>query len=55
MDGLVKFLKANGFDDAEILMAEVEWFLDEPAVFFEMTAEERAAMLSRMDAALAEL
>ena len=55
MDGLVTFLKANGFDDAEILMAEVEWFLDEPAVFFKMTPDEREALLKRMDAALAAL
>jgi len=53
MDGLIAFLNDNGVDDAGALMAEIEWFLDDPALFFEMTATERAAFMNRMDEALA--
>ena len=55
MSDFITILKDSGLDDAENLMAEVEWFLDEPAVFFEMTPEERAALMNRMDEALAAM
>ena len=55
MNDFLTFLESCGVDDAEALMAEVESFLLEPAIFFEMTAAERAAMMNRIDEALAAM
>ena len=55
MNDFLTFLESCGVDDAGALMAEIEWFLDDPALFFEMTEAERAALLIRMDGALAAL
>lgn len=55
MIDFLTYLEGQGVHDVDDLMHFIAEFLVDPAVFFEMTDAERAALLNRMDQALSAL
>lgn len=53
MSEFIVFLQNQGVRDVDDLMANIEAFLENPELFFELTPDERQAFESRMDEALA--
>ena len=52
MNGFFEFFESNGVKDIKKLTAFVHHFLQDPAIFFELTEAERDGMDKKLDEAL---
>jgi hypothetical protein len=53
MSGFYEYLENNGVKDIKELSVFVYKFLDDPSIFFDLTAAERGGMEKKLDRALA--
>lgn len=53
MNGFYEYLESNGVKDIRKLTGFVHNFLQDPAIFFDLTEAERAGMEKKLDEALA--
>ena len=53
MSGFYKYLESNGIKDIKKLTGFVHNFLQDPAIFFDLTEAERDGMEKKLDQALA--
>jgi hypothetical protein len=53
MSGFYKYLESNGVKNVQKLTGFVDNFLQDPAIFFDLTEAEREGMKQKLDEALA--
>lgn len=53
MNEFYEFLESNGVEDIKKLSAFVYQFIDDPAIFFDLSEAERGGMEKKLDEALA--
>jgi hypothetical protein len=53
MNGFIEYLESNGVKDIKKLAGFVHNFLQDPAIFFDLTEAERDEMEQKLDGALA--